>query len=351
MTLFAPPAAVALTRAAPFLRCTRLLSTVALMLFILPATVGCSQQAPSSNATAASSGSSGSDPVVAKINGVEVRESDLAIAADDLGQELQNAPPEMRREHVLSYLADIIIISQAGEQKKLGDAPDFKQRLAFMRNKLLMGAMMQSEVKGSLTEEAMRETYDTAVKSMAGQEEVRARHILVDSEDEAKALVEQIKGGADFAALAKEKSKDPGSSEGGDLGYFTKEQMVPEFSEVAFKMYPGQVSNPVKSQFGWHVIKVEDKRNRPVPDFDRVKDQIEAFLTRKAQNEFVGKLRQSAKVERLDRPATPSGMPNIPGLPPGMMPPGMLPGAPPAETAPPAAETPAPAPPAEPGAK
>ena len=131
----------------------------------------------------------------------------------------------------------------------------------------------------------MRQVYDEAVKSMGGQEEVRARHILVETEDEAKAIVEQLKGGADFATLAKEKSKDPGAADGGDLGYFGKEQMVPEFAEVAFKMYPGQISNPVKTQFGWHIIKLEDKRTKPVPEFEKVKDQIEAFVMRKAQTE------------------------------------------------------------------
>ena len=106
---------------------------------------------------------------------------------------------------------------------------------------------------------------------------MRARHILVETEDEAKAILDQLKGGADFATLAKEKSKDPGAAEGGDLGYFTKDQMVPEFAEVAFKMYPGQLSDPVKTQFGWHVIKLEDKRTKQPPEFDKVKDQIEAY--------------------------------------------------------------------------
>ena len=153
-----------------------------------------------------------------------------------------------------------------------------------------------------------------------GEEEVHARHILVETEDEAKAILEQIKGGADFAALAKEKSKDPGAADGGDLGYFTKDQMVPEFAEVAFKMYPGQLSNPVKTQFGWHLIKVEDKRQRPVPELEAIKEQIDAYLVRRAQSEYVAKLRQTAKIDRLDAPRAP---------PPMMAPPSMMaPGAP-----------------------
>ena len=128
------------------------------------------------------------------------------------------------------------------------------------------------EAKAALSDEALHQTYDDAVRSMGGQEEVRARHILVDSEDEAKSVLDQLKAGGDFATLAKDKSKDPGGAAGGDLGYFTKEQMVPEFAEVAFKMYPGQVSNPVKTQFGWHIIKLEDKRTRNPPEFEKVKD-------------------------------------------------------------------------------
>ena len=112
--------------------------------------------------------------------------------------------------------------------------------------------------------------YDDAVKQMGNEQEVRARHILVPTEDEAKAILAEIKKGTDFAELAKQKSKDPGAAaEGGDLGYFTKEQMVPEFAEAAFKLDKGQVSEPVKTQFGWHIIKVEDKRTKPVPEFEQ----------------------------------------------------------------------------------
>jgi peptidyl-prolyl cis-trans isomerase C len=275
-------------------------AAVAALLIVLPAVSGCSKDS-TSEATAAS----GPDPVIARVNGVDIKQSDLALAEEDMGAEVQAAPAEAKREHLISYLADVIMVTQAAEKKKLADNPEFKRRLAFLRNKLLMGFELQEEAKAAMTEDALKQTYNDAVKSMGGQEEVRARHILVEKEDEAKAIAEQLKGGADFATLAKEKSKDPGATEGGDLGYFTKDQMVPEFAEVAFKMYPGQLSNPVKSQFGWHIIKVEDKRTKQPPEFEKVKDQIEAYVARKAQSELVAKLRQTAKVERLDKPAEP----------------------------------------------
>ncbi len=272
-------------------------ATIAALLFVLPAASGCSKNS-SSEAPA-----SASDPVIARVNGVDIKQSDLALAEEDVGADVQAASPEAKREHLISYLADIIMVTQAADKKNLADNPDFKRRLAFLRSKLLMGYELQQEAKTALTDEALKQTYDEAVKSMSGQEEVRARHILVEGEDEAKAIIEQLKGGADFAKLAKEKSKDPGAAEGGDLGYFTKDQMVPEFADVAFKMYPGQLSNPVKTQFGWHVIKVEDKRIKQPPEFEKVKDQIEAYLARKVQSDFIAKLRQSAKVERFDNAA------------------------------------------------
>jgi len=277
-------------------------ATIAALLFVLPVATGCSKDS-SSNSSSPAPVASGPDPVVARVNGVDIKESDLALAEEDLGADMQSVSPEAKREHLISYLADIIMVTQAAEKKNIAENPDFKRRLAFLRNKLLMGYELQEETKAALTDEAMHRTYDDAVKSVGGQEEVRARHILVETEDEAKAILDQLKGGADFATLAKEKSKDPGAAEGGDLGYFGKDQMVPEFAEVAFKMYPGQLSNPVKTQFGWHIIKLEDKRTKQPPEFDKVKDQIEQFLTRKAQTDFITKLRQSAKIERLDKPA------------------------------------------------
>ena len=272
-------------------------ATLAALLFIVPAASDCSKNS-SSEAPA-----SASDPVIARVNGVDITQGDLALAEEDMGADMQATSPEAKRENLISYLADIIMVTQAADKKNLGDDPDFKRRLAFLRNKLLMGYELQREAKTALTDEALHQTYDEAVRSMAGQEEVHARHILVEDENEAKSLLEQLKSGADFAALAKEKSKDPGAAEGGDLGYFTKDQMVPEFADVAFKMYPGQLSNPVKTQFGWHVIKVEDRRTKQPPEFDKVKDQLEAYLARKAQTDFITKLRQSAKVERFDKAA------------------------------------------------
>jgi len=246
------------------------------------------------------------DPVVARVNGVDIRDSDIAFAEEEIGGNMPSIPPEQKRDYLINYLVDVIVLSQAAEKQKLDDRPDVKHRLAFDHNRLLMEALLQDAGKAALSDEAEHKLYDEAIKQVKAEEEVHARHILVVSEDEAKAILAQLKGGADFIVLAKEKSKDPGSAEsGGDLGYFTKEQMVPEFAEVAFKLGKGQLSDPVKTQFGWHIIKVEDRRMKPTPTFEQVKPQIENYIAHRAQAELVENLRKSANVERLDKPPTP----------------------------------------------
>jgi len=246
------------------------------------------------------------DPIVARVNGVDIRASDIALAEDEIGANMPQMTPDQRREYLITYLSDVIILAQAAEKQKVGDRDDVKHRVQFERNKVLMETMLQDVGQAALNDEAMHKVYEDAVKQMPAEQEVHARHILVATEDEAKAIEAELKKGADFATLAKEKSKDPGAADGGDLGYFTKDQMVPEFAEVAFKLDKGQISDPVKTQFGWHIIKVEDKRIKPTPTFEEVRGQIENYVAHKAQAEMVENLRKSATIERLDQPAAPA---------------------------------------------
>ncbi|MDQ2081734.1 peptidylprolyl isomerase [Xanthobacteraceae bacterium Astr-EGSB] len=256
------------------------------------------------------------DPVVATVNGTEIRQSDINLAAEDIGQNLAQLPEEAKREQLVTYLTDIILLSKAADAKKLADEPDTKRRIAFARNKALMEAMLMGEGKSAVTDQALRAVYQDAIKQMGSDEEVHARHILFRvekaddkaasdaAEGKVKAVIDRLKKGEDFTTIAKELTEDPsGKKDGGDLGYFTKDQMVPEFAEVAFKLDKGQISEPVKTQFGWHVLKVEDKRKKQPPEFDKVKEQLESFVTRKAQMDLVTKLRADAKVERLDKKA------------------------------------------------
>jgi peptidyl-prolyl cis-trans isomerase C len=250
------------------------------------------------------------NPVLAKVNGAEIRASDVALAEEELGPSLAQMDPATKKENVLSFLIDMKIVSKEAEDKKIADRDDFKTRLAFARNRLLMDNLLAVEGKAATTDENMKKVYEDAAKQISGEQEVHARHILVETEDQAKKVEEDLKKGADFAELAKKESKDPGASDGGDLGFFTKDQMVPEFSAVAFALEPGKISDPVKTQFGWHVIKVEEKRTRKAPDFEQVKPQIETYVVRKAQADYVAKLRTAAKVERLDKPEDAAAKPD-----------------------------------------
>jgi peptidyl-prolyl cis-trans isomerase C len=265
-------------------------------------------------ASAAPSFAQDKDPVVAKVNGTEIRQSDINLAEEEAGQ-LPPMSPEQKQDYLVQFTADMVLVSKAADDKKLGDTPDFKRKLAFNRNKLLMEALLTQTGKESLTEAAMKKVYDDAVKQMGEEKEVHARHILIraaagddkaskEAEDKIKAIIVRLNKGEDFAKVANETTEDPsGKANGGDLGFFGKEQMVPEFSDTAFGLEKGKISGPVKTQFGWHVLKVEDTRVKPQPKFEDVKPQIEQFVTRKAQAEMVTKLRESAKIERLDKPA------------------------------------------------
>ena len=245
--------------------------------------------------------------VVATVDGAPITQGDLTIAEQDLGSQLQQIPEAARHDYLVGFVADLKLGAKAAEAAKLQDDPDFPKRLEYFREKILLDDLMFREGQKADTPEARKKLYDDTVAKLPPETEVHARHILVEDEATAKQIAERAKKGEDFVALSKEFSKDPGSAaEGGDLGWFTKDKMVKEFSDVAFKLEPGQISDPVKSQFGWHVIKVEGKRNKPLPPFDQVKDQVGNYIAQKAQQALLLSLRSKAKIVQLDKPATPS---------------------------------------------
>ena len=247
------------------------------------------------------------DHVVAKVNDTDITEADVTMALADLGDSIQQIPEAQRREYAISYLADIRLGAKAARDAKLADDADFKRRLGYQTDRMLFEEYNAAQAKKAVTDEAMRALYTDTVKNLKPEPEIRASHILVETEDQAKDIEKRLKAGEDFAKLATELSKDPGSGkQGGDLGFFTKERMVPEFSTAAFALAIGEVSAPVKSQFGYHVIKLTEKREKPVPTFEEVKDQIEQFMFRRVQQETIQNLRTTGKIERIDPPAAPA---------------------------------------------
>lgn len=241
------------------------------------------------------------DKVIATIDGKPITEGDLAVAEGEIGADMGTMPAQQKRASLLEFLIDNQLFAEAAEKEKLDQSPEFQTRLAYLKRRALRELYFEKVIKAGVTDADARKIYDEQVKLLKPEEEVSARHILVDTEAEAKALKEKIDKGADFAQLAKENSKDPGSKEdGGNLGYFGHGQMVPQFEEVVFKLKKGEVSDPVKTQFGWHLVKLEDRRVKQPPAFEIVKDRIiQSLLLRKAQQTAVS-LRSDAKVEVVD---------------------------------------------------
>ncbi|MBN8911231.1 MAG: peptidylprolyl isomerase, partial [Rhizobiales bacterium] len=241
------------------------------------------------------------DAVVAKIDGQEIRESDLKLAEAEVGPEIASLPPDKRRRILVEYLIEMQLFADAADGEKLTSGPDFEKRKAYWTTRAKRDAYYESSIKGSISDALVRGIYDDKVKMIPREEEVDARHILVETEVTANEVYDKIGKGEDFTKLAVEFSQDPGSkADGGKLGYFTKGQMVKEFEDAAFALKKGEVSKLVKSKFGWHVIKVEDRREKPLPTYDEVKDQIVNSMVQQKGQQAATDLRGKAKIEYLD---------------------------------------------------
>jgi peptidyl-prolyl cis-trans isomerase C len=259
------------------------------------------------------------DPkVLAKVDGQPITDEDVASAMADIGPGL---PPKLegaaKQKYVLDYLIDLKLAAKKADADKLTSTPEFERKMTYQRDKVAMEALLASVAKAATTEEAERKAYDEAAKAEPPQEEIHARHILVPTEEEAKKALARVKAGEDFAKVATEVSKDP-SGNGGDLGWFTKDRMVPEFSAAAFKLKKGEVSDPVKTQFGWHIIKVEDTRMKTFPPFEQVKDQAARYVAQKAESDAIAQLHSAAKIELFDADGKP--LPEAPTVDPGKAP-------------------------------
>lgn len=246
------------------------------------------------------------DPVVAVVDGVKIRLSDVKETRDSLPEQYKAMPMEMIYPGLLGMMIDTKLVAAQGRKDKLNADPAFKERLARIEEQLLENAAIEKHLATAVTDAAVKTKYDAFAKGFAGKTEVRARHILVDAEDKAMAAIAELKKGADFADLARKSSTGPSGPSGGDLGYFAEGQMVPEFSKAAFALEKGKFSEtPVKTQFGWHVIKVEDRRQAKAPALDEVQQELRAELSREARVEYVEALRKGAKIERFNPDGTP----------------------------------------------
>jgi len=243
------------------------------------------------------SGADEDDTVVARVNGMEIRFSDLLLAEEETAQALANVPEDVKFEYLLSLLIDRVIVSSDARTKGLTDDPGVQRRMAYYENKALRDVYWTQLISSRISDEAAKEFYDAQIGSVEPQEEIKARHILVATEEEAQSVIDALGAGGDFEALAKEHSTGPSGAEGGDLGYFTAGTMVAEFNDAAFALQAGEISAPVKTKFGWHVIKVEDRRVQEVPGFDLVKDQVIEALAQQEGRTMMDEMRAAAAIE------------------------------------------------------
>ena len=247
------------------------------------------------------------DPVLATVNGDEIRRSEIVEAQQNLSEQYRSLPPATIFPALLEHLIDFKLVVGEARKANLHEDDAVKKRLALLEDQLIREFYLARYVGEAITEEALRQRYDEFVKTIPPQEEIKARHILVEAEEEAQAVIARINGGDAFEDVAKETSIGPSAPEGGDLGYFTRDQMVPVFFEVAFNLKPGEMTEaPVKTGFGWHVIIVDDRRPVPPPSFEDTRGQLATDMSQEFVAELIQKLRDQAQIERPDEVSAPA---------------------------------------------
>lgn len=259
------------------------------------------------------------DPVLARVDGAEIRQSDLEAELQRLPPELRSMPLPVLQPLLLDQMITHKALVAAARAQGLDRDAEVAARLRRAEEETLQQALLLREVQPLLTEEALRARYQREAANRPQEEEIRARHILLPTEAEARAALAEVRRpGADFAEVARRRSTDPGARNGGDLGFFKRGDMIAEFEQAAFALQPGQISpNPVRTQFGWHIIRLEERRSVPAVSFEESREQLRQAAFEEGVNAAVERIRAAARVERLDG----GGAPRPPGLLDGATPP------------------------------
>lgn len=238
--------------------------------------------------------------VVAMVDGVSITEAELIFAAEDLAQDLSSVPPAEQRAFLISVLIDMKLMANEARKLELDQAEIFVRRKTYLEERALRRAYFTTFVEAEVTEEATRAAYEEIIASEEPREEVRARHILLASLEDAQAVIAELDAGRPFEDVAREKSTGPSGPNGGDLGFFGRGQMVPEFENAVFALETGQVSEPVQTQFGWHVIKMEERRQSAPPSFEQLAGRLRQQLLIQEFEAQVEVLKSSAVIEITD---------------------------------------------------
>ncbi|MCU0985147.1 MAG: peptidylprolyl isomerase [Acetobacteraceae bacterium] len=259
-----------------------------------------------------------SDPVVARVDGAAIHLSEVEEAARGLPEQFRAMPPMMLFPLLIDQMISQRVLTDAARKANLQDSPEVRARVRQAEAEALQQAYLAREIAPLMTAEALRARYQRDIASQPGEVQVRARHILVQTETDARSAITALQGGADFATLARERSRGPGAQDGGDLGFFKKEEMPEPFAEAAFALTPGQfTTTPVRTQFGWHVIKTEERREEPRPSFEEAEQELRRAVIEEAATGIVDRLRAAATVQRFNIDGSPlAPQPAAPASPP-----------------------------------
>ena len=246
------------------------------------------------------------DQVLATVNGEEILESEVRATQQGLPQQYRQLPFEMLKPMLVDREINQRLLMVAGQDAGLADDEEVMKQLAALERRIVAETYLERAIEEKVTDDAIKAHYDEFIKTNEPEPQVHARHILLENEDDAKAVIAELDDGADFVELAKEKSTGPSGPNGGDLGFFNKGDMVAPFAEAAFAMEPGTYSKePVQTQFGWHVILVEEKKDGVQPTLEEIRQQMEAEVTQQAVQDLIEELRSDAEVvNNTETPAT-----------------------------------------------
>ncbi len=246
------------------------------------------------------------DPVVAKVNGQPIYLSDVQQAAQGLPDNMRGMPPQMLFPMILDQMIDGKALVIEAQKDGLPKDPMVARQVQAAEDRALQSALLSKVVGPEVTDAAVKARFEKDQASKPPEEEVRASHILVANEADAKKIITELDAGADFATLAKQNSTDPGGKNGGDLGFFKKDDMVPEFAAAAFALKPGEITQtPVHTQFGWHVIKLVERRTAPPPTFDQAKDDLRQKMIQEYVQQAVAQARAGVTVQKFNMDGTP----------------------------------------------
>jgi peptidyl-prolyl cis-trans isomerase C len=286
-------------------------SALAALALALPASwlaagPACAQTAGKPAAGAPQSAAPAGDPVVAVVNGTEIHRSAIEAARQDLPAQYQSYPIDVIYRPLLDRVIDGMLMTDAGRKESLQNDPEVKERLKRAEDQIIRSVYIERALKARLTDAYLQQRYQQYLKDNPPEPEVKVRQILLKTEDEAKAVIKELDGGADFTELAKKHSSGPSADQGGDLGYIKHGDVVPEFADAAFKLKPGEYTKtPVKSQFGWHVIKVDAARTSKPPSFEEAKADITQEASRDLVGDIIKELQAKAKITRFNLDGTP----------------------------------------------